>query len=123
LIEPSATRDRLTEGMYFPKSEGDPMRTLEAALEATLAAEPIEARIREAQKEGRFSVAVADDRAVAALAASVITAEELALVRRATRLVDQVIRVDDFPPDLGASEARGGIASPSGASVARKAAA
>jgi hypothetical protein len=33
-----------------------------------------------------------------------ITADELALVRRARRLVDQVIRVDDFAQDLGASE-------------------
>ena len=123
LIEPSATRDRLTAGMYLPKDEDDSMRALEAALEATLAAEPIEARIREAQKDGRFSVAVAEDRAAAALAASVISADELGLVRRARRLVDQVIRVDDFPPDLGASEARDGIASPADASVARKAAA
>jgi acyl-CoA dehydrogenase len=123
LIEPSATRDRLTAGMYLPKAEGDSMRALEAALEATLAAEPIEARIREAQKDGRFSVSLAEDRAAAALAASVITADELGLVRRAKRLVDQVVRVDDFPPDLGASEARGGTAPTSDASVARKAAA
>ncbi len=52
LIEPSATRDRLTAGMYLPQAEQDVVRALESALEATLAAEPIEARIREAQKAG-----------------------------------------------------------------------
>src|SRR5213078_2541592 len=46
LIEPSATRDRLTCGMYLPKDDGDAIRIIELALEATLAAEPIEARIR-----------------------------------------------------------------------------
>jgi hypothetical protein len=39
-------------------------------------------------------------------------------LRRAQRLVDKVIRVDDFPPDLGASEMR--LAGPA---VAHKAAA
>ena len=104
LIEPSATRDRLTGGMYLPRAEGDVLSTLEAAVAATLAADPIVARIREAEKAGRFRVKVGEDRAAAALAASIITADELGLVRRAKRLVDQVIRVDDFGPDLGVSE-------------------
>jgi hypothetical protein len=44
------------------------------------------------------------DRAAAAHAAGIIAADELGLVRRARRLVDEVIRVDDFAPDLGWSE-------------------
>src|SRR5439155_18700143 len=54
LIEPSATRDRLTAGMFLPQSESDPLGAIELALEATLAAEPIEARIRAAIKAGRL---------------------------------------------------------------------
>jgi acyl-CoA dehydrogenase len=104
LIEPSATRDRLTAGMYMGKAEDDLLRTIEAAVEATLAADPVEARIREAQKSGRFTAGVGVDRAAAAHAAGIITADELGLVRRARRLVDEVIRVDDFAPDLGWSE-------------------
>jgi acyl-CoA dehydrogenase len=124
LIEPSATRDRLTAGMYLPQAEDDVVRTIESAVEATLTAEPIEARIREAQKAGRLRVAVGEDRAAAALAANVITADELAVVRRAKRLVEQVIRVDDFAPDLGWSEARPPAVTPaSAAAVERKAAA
>src|SRR2546428_7434051 len=65
LIEPSATRDRLTAGMYMPRTEDDVVRAIESAVEATLAAEPIEARIREAQKAGRFSVVVGEDRVAA----------------------------------------------------------
>ena len=106
LIEPSATRDRLTAGMYLPRSESDVLGAIEAALEATIAAEPIETRIREAQKSGRLSVAVGADRPAAAQATGVIDAEELLVVRRAKRLVDQVIRVDDFAQDLGTSELR-----------------
>jgi acyl-CoA dehydrogenase len=106
LIEPSATRDRLTAGMYLPASESDVLGAIEAALEATLGAEPIEARIREAQKSGRLAVKVGDDRPAAAQAAGVINAEELTAVRRARRLVDQVVRVDDFAQDLGVSEMR-----------------
>jgi acyl-CoA dehydrogenase len=124
LIEPSATRDRLTVGMYLPKAESDVVRAIESAVEATLAAEPIEARIRDAQKTGRLKVEVGEDRVAAARAASVITADELAIVRRARTLVDQVIRVDDFAQDLGVSEMRPPVVSPaSSESPARKAAA
>ena len=114
LIEPSATRDRLTADMYLASSEDDPMQTLEAALEATLAAEPIEARMREAQKAGRFAVKGAGDAAAAALAAGIIDADELGVLRRAARLADEVIRVDDFAADLGVSEARP-VGTPGGA--------
>jgi acyl-CoA dehydrogenase len=124
VIEPSATRDRLTAGMYLPKSENDILGAIEAAVEATLAAEPIEARIRETQKAGRLVVKVGEDRPAAALAAGVIDTEELAVVRRAKRLLDQVVRVDDFAQDLGVSELRppaNGSATP-GSFVRREAA-
>jgi len=106
LIEPSATRDRLTAGMYMGKAEDDVLTTIEAALDATLAADPIETRIREAEKAGRFSSRAGEDRAGAAHAAGIIAADELGLVRRAKRLIDRVIGVDDFAPDLGWSEMR-----------------
>jgi acyl-CoA dehydrogenase len=124
LIEPSATRDRLTAGMYLSQAESDVVRAIESAVEATLAAEPIEARIRKAQKAGRFSAKLGEDRVAAAHAASVITADELATVRRAGNLVDQVIRVDDFAQDLGVSEMLPpAVSSAAPESPARKAAA
>ncbi len=108
LIEPSATRDRLTAGMYLPADEGDALGAIELALAATLAAEPVEDRMREAFKAGRFSAAPGDDRGAAAVAAGVISADELTLLRRAAELADRVIRVDDFAQDLGASELKPG---------------
>jgi acyl-CoA dehydrogenase len=104
LIEPSLTRDRLTAGMYLPKSERDIIGAIEAALEATIAAEPIEARMREAQKSGTLKIKVGDDRPAVAQVAGIINADELTVLRRAKRLLDQIVRVDDFAQDLGASE-------------------
>jgi acyl-CoA dehydrogenase len=121
LIEPSATRDRLTAGMYLPNAEGDVLSTIEAAIAASIAADPVEARIRDAQKAGRFSVKPGEEHAAVALAASIISADELGLVRRAKRLTDLVIRVDDFGPDLGVSEMRpvSGVAT-AGVSMAQR---
>ncbi|HXX85513.1 MAG TPA: acyl-CoA dehydrogenase [Casimicrobiaceae bacterium] len=106
LIEPSATRDRLTAGIYLPRTEADVVSGLDLAVEATLAAEPIEARMRDAAKAGRFSAKLNEDRIAAAQAAGVISGDEANILRRARRLVEQVIRVDDFAQDLGASEMR-----------------
>jgi acyl-CoA dehydrogenase len=104
LIEPSATRDRLTAGMYVTKGEADIIGKLEAALEAAVAAEPIERKLRDARDAGKIG---GDDPAREGLAAGVIGADEHAVLARATRLRDDVIRVDDFPADLSlAAEAR-----------------
>lgn len=47
LLEPSAARDRLTAGIYIDRRADDVTGCLEHALELALAAEPIEARLRE----------------------------------------------------------------------------
>ncbi len=52
LIEPSATRDRLTAGMYLSAAPDNPLVDDRAALAATVAAEPAEAKLRAAMKEG-----------------------------------------------------------------------
>jgi acyl-CoA dehydrogenase len=100
LIEPSDTRDRLTAGMYLPRDEDDPVGTLELALAATVASEPIEAKIRAAIKAGRLVVGAGQDPAPLARAAGVISAVEQAQLKRCNELRDKVIRVDDFPMDF-----------------------
>ena len=60
--------------------------------------------MREALKAGRLGAGSGAERAAAAVDAGVITADERALLQRAGELADRVIRVDDFPQDLGASE-------------------
>ncbi len=105
LIAPSAARDRLTAGAYVAKSETDPLGCLEAALEAAIEAEAVEQKIRAAQKSGTIQGKAPEELAQAAAAANVITAEERSNLKRAAQLRDEVIRVDDFPQDLGLSEA------------------
>ena len=100
LIEPSATRDRLTAGMYVPCDENDAVGVIELALEATMAAEPIEARIRAAVRDGRVGAGDAASMAAHAREAGVISAEEQALLQRRIVLRDKAIAVDDFPQDF-----------------------
>lgn len=104
LIEPSAARDRLTAETYLPKGESEAVGALELALLATIEAEPIEAKIRAAEKKGVLvdnPDANVRDLAHAAFAAGIVTPAEYAALKRRNDLRDIVIRVDDFPHDLG----------------------
>jgi acyl-CoA dehydrogenase len=98
LIGPSATRDRLTAGMYAPLDENDAVGVVELALAATVACEPIDAKIKAAQKlrqVGAGNTAIRE-----AMDAGVITAAEYALLERRAYLRDKAVRVDDFPQDF-----------------------
>ncbi|MDH4181849.1 MAG: DUF1974 domain-containing protein, partial [Betaproteobacteria bacterium] len=108
LIEPSATRDRLTADMFIPADAGDPVRQHELALEATVAAEPIEERLRVAIKKGRFAPKLrpgegAEAMAQQAMAAGLLSADEVELLARQRELAAKIVRVDDFEQDLGTS--------------------
>ena len=109
LIEPSATRDRLTAGMYVPRDPvtamSDAVGVIELALDATIAAEPIEARIRAARKEGKVGAGDTATMAAHAREAGIITAEEHALLQRRNQLRDKAIAVDDFPQDFAVEQA------------------
>jgi acyl-CoA dehydrogenase len=109
LIEPSATRDRLTAGTFVSRSPDNPLTQIEHALAATIAAEPVEAKVRAAVKEGRVDAKLPPGAAVDILlaraeAAGAITASEATVVRSAWELTAAVVRVDDFAQDLGAAE-------------------
>ncbi len=104
LISPSAARDRLTAETYLPTDANEAIGALEQALAATIEAEPIEAKIRAAEKSGTFAdlpEANVRDLAHAAFAAGVVTVTEYALLKRRNELRDIVIHVDDFPHDFG----------------------
>lgn len=108
LLTPSASRDRLTAECFLPLVENEPVGAIELALKATLEAEPIEAKIRAAEKEGRFEGnprANVRDIAVVAFEAGVISAAEYDVMKRRNHLRDIVVRVDDFPFDYGVATA------------------
>lgn len=105
LIEPSATRDRLTADVYVPDDMSDPIANLEVALGACIQAEAIDAKIRRAQREGKIDARNANALTQAALSAGIITQVEHAQLARAAALRNEAIRVDDFPPDLAPGQA------------------
>jgi acyl-CoA dehydrogenase len=98
--EISATRDRLTRGMYLPIREDDPVGRLEVALATVPMAEALEVRLRAAIREGRLA-ADAPDRLDAAVRAGVMTPDEGGALARHRRVVRDCIMVDDFPHDVG----------------------
>ena len=117
LINPSETRDRLTSDVHLPTDLEEPVGALEAALLATLAAEPIEAKVRQAIKRGEFKPGLLVNGGVdalydAALAAGIISKDEHRLIHRRGELRDKVIRVDDFPYDFGLREALADVTEP-----------
>lgn len=99
VLNPGPARDRLTAGMFVSTDANDPIATLEAALAAAVAAEPVEQKIRAARNSGSGAL---DPRA--AVAQGVISANEAELLERARELRRKAIMVDDFPQDLGKSE-------------------
>ncbi len=107
LIAPSASRDRLTAGMYLPSSESEIVGALEAALDIALKTEAVDAKIRASVKDGSLKPLGAGDLANAALATNVISPDEHALLARFAALRDQIIAVDHFPQDFGRAEAQG----------------
>src|SRR5436190_1567650 len=105
LIEPSATRDRLTAGMYLSNDPEDALNILERALVASIAAQPIEMKIRAALRADRLSSVLPSDGDIEGInkakAVGVITASEADMLIEARALMEKVIRVDDFAADLG----------------------
>jgi acyl-CoA dehydrogenase len=107
MIEPSATRDRLTAGMFI----GDPdelVGLLERALAASVSAEPVERKLRSAVRAGKVKAAQVPGEGAAelealAVAAGVITPGEAALLASRRELAARVVKVDDFAQDLGTS--------------------
>jgi acyl-CoA dehydrogenase len=104
VLEPGAARDRLTAGMYVPKSESDATGILEAAFVATIACEPIDEKLRKAVKKGKMVPQPGRDLGSLALEKGLITPEENAQWQRKEVLRKGVIRVDDFPQDFGRAE-------------------
>ena len=104
LLEPGAARDRLTEGIYTPKSEADPTGALEAAFLAAIACEPVDEKLRKAVKKGKLNPQPGIELGFAGKEKQIISPEEYALWQRKEALRRNVIKVDDFPQDFARAE-------------------
>ncbi|HUQ29328.1 MAG TPA: acyl-CoA dehydrogenase [Usitatibacter sp.] len=101
LLTPGAARDRLTAGGYVPRREDDVIGRLEFAMEAVIKADPIEAKVRAASKEGKLPQKSLVERRAAAVAQGIITQQELDHLVYTDRLRRDVVKVDDFDAELG----------------------
>jgi acyl-CoA dehydrogenase len=88
LMEPSATRDRVTVGLFHPTDDG-PIARLDRAFKLTVAAQSLRDRLRKAH------VHDADQ----ARAQGLINESEAAQLAALAKAVADVINVDDFAPE------------------------
>ena len=100
LLTPGAARDRLTAGAYVPRKEDDVIGRLDFAMEAVIKADPIEAKMRQAAKDGKLPQPTLAERRAAALGMGLITEDEFDHMIYTDRLKREVIKVDDFEHDL-----------------------
>jgi acyl-CoA dehydrogenase len=105
----TATRDRLTHGVYRTIEPGNALGQLQEALALADAAEPLEKRIRvEGVKTGRVSALDLPGRIQQALACGIISETEAAMLKDYDRRLMDIIHVDDFTSEeLAAAEAPG----------------
>jgi acyl-CoA dehydrogenase len=106
LITPGAARDRLTAGAYVPRREDDVIGRLDFAMEAAVKAEPIEAKLRRAARDGKLAQRTSAEQRAAAVGLGIITQEEHDHLLYTDRLRHDVIKVDDFDHDLSRGAAQ-----------------
>ncbi|MCI0340968.1 MAG: acyl-CoA dehydrogenase [Planctomycetales bacterium] len=99
LLEPGEARDRLTAGVFVPDDPADPGAVLEGALRAAVAAEPAEALLRAARREGRLPDLRGEELVREAVARGVLSEPQAAAIRSADAARREAIRVDSFPPE------------------------
>lgn len=99
LLAPSATRDRLTDGVYKTASPGYVIGDMEALLPQVIAAEPIQRRLDKALRQGDISGTDPGQIITAAEAAKIINKDEARLLREVHERTMEIIAVDDFSDD------------------------
>ena len=96
-MEPSGSRDRLSDGIFIPTDVTDPFGRLEDALQKAAASEPLERKLREAARKGRLNKMNADSYLEEGVQKGIITSDEADILRLAESARREVITVDDFP--------------------------
>lgn len=98
LIEPSATRSRLIEGIYRSDDQDDLIGRLHVAMEKSIRAEPIERKLhklkevhRSDQDYGAWLTTLVQEQ--------ILNQQEADLLSEARQAVREAIMVDDFPAD------------------------
>lgn len=92
----SEVRDRLTQGIYINFNQEDATGRIESAFKAVLAAAPVEAKIRQAQKQKQLSKGDPSLMTEEAVTRGIITDQEAGLMTLARQARRAAIDVDDF---------------------------
>jgi len=106
MMSPSATRDRLTDGVFIPDDLENPIGLLEQALPRVIATEPLERRLHKAEIAGELKAGDMQAQLQQAVEQSIITAEEAKELQTVRDMVAEIIAVDEFESDylrMGAS--------------------
>jgi acyl-CoA dehydrogenase len=99
LLSPGTLRDRLTEGVYIPTNNSEPVARLDDALVKAAAAEPALRKLRTAVRAGTLPPGDPEAHVDAGLAAGIVTEPEAAGIKAAITARRAVIQVDEFPPE------------------------
>ena len=110
LLEPSAARNRLTKGVYVARSEHNLVGILELALEAVVASDAAERKIRRAYGRG-VHTGNCEEYLNRGVAESVIGETEAVAVRKAMSLTKKVLAVDRRTGSVPSSASPGGAES------------
>ncbi|MFI5303620.1 MAG: acyl-CoA dehydrogenase [Nitrospiria bacterium] len=100
LLKPSPTRDRLTRGIFIPKSSQDSIGRLEDALNKIVTAEQAEKKLGRALQSHQIHPGAEETVIEEALKKGVVTPEEGELLKLAAAARREAITVDNFSPDF-----------------------
>lgn len=96
MIEPNATRSRLTRLVYTVAGDNCPVGRLEAAFLKVCAAEDLERRVMKAVKEKVLHSLTFSEQILEAASVNLLTADEAKQLSEAEQARQEVIKVDDF---------------------------
>lgn len=99
LQQPGQTRDQLTDGIFMPQAEGEPLHDLERAFELAVQARPLYAKIRDAVRSGELETDRPKHLVEAARQAGVLSGGEYELLLRAEQARRDAVAVDAFDLD------------------------
>ena len=99
MLSPTATRQRITEGIYTSADAHNNLAILEAALEQAVHLEPLDKRLHKAQRTGQIRGGHFEERLQQSIAAGILTADEAEKLKTMHVIYRKAIDVDDFAAD------------------------
>jgi acyl-CoA dehydrogenase len=98
IINPTATRERLSDGIYKTVEPGNPLGLLQQALEIAEQVKPLERRIFDARRAGEIKADDTPGQIDEAQKKGILTPAEAEAVRAFDRRMLELTGVDDFDP-------------------------